>query len=496
VENKPPGTSTSRFGVGRRESHDASDFYARFEAPKLSGDETIIVAPEPPDGGCIHGDARDMSHLPDNSVALVVTSPPYFAGKEYEVALGEGGVPTDYFDFLGLLRDVFTECVRVLEPGGRIAVNVANLGRKPYRSLSADVIRILQDDLRLLLRGEVIWQKGDGASGNCAWGSYSSAANPVLRDITERVIIASKGRFGRAKSIDQRRKEGLPHESTLAPDDFMNSTLDVWRIDPESARRVGHPAPFPVALPEQLIHLYTYRNDLVLDPFMGSGSALVAAKLLGRRWVGYDLDADYVEIARARVQQTPAAAVAEAAPKPVVTPVAEGPADPHEHFQARATREGKTAQAIALRVIEEAGFTVVKRDYKVRGTGVTVNALAEDADGRQWFFDVTGAFTTTRGGLLRTDTLWKCLGRAHVIQNKVNGESTDHVPLVFLTSHLPPKGSAGDTALHAAGPTAFFDAMEMYDAGGQARLAQYAQGGHYDRPLPGFWTDQEIARLA
>jgi site-specific DNA-methyltransferase (adenine-specific) len=496
VENKPPGTSTSKFGVGRRESHDASDFYARFEAPEISTDETIHVASALPNDGCIHGDARDMSQLPDNCVALVVTSPPYFAGKEYEVALGEGGVPTDYLDFLSLLRDVFAECVRVLEPGGRIAVNVANLGRKPYRSLSADVIRILQDDLHLLLRGEVIWQKGEGASGNCAWGSYSSAANPVLRDITERVIIASKGRFGRAKSIEQRQNEELPHESTLAPDDFMNSTLDVWRIDPESARRVGHPAPFPVALPEQLIHLYTYRGDLVLDPFMGSGSALVAAKLLGRRWVGYDLDASYVDIARERVAHTLIAAMPEPRPEPVRVAIEAPLPDPHENFQARATQEGKTAQAIALRVIEEAGFAVVKRDYKVRGTGVTVNALAEDAEGRQWFFDVTGAFTTTRGGLIRTDTLWKCLGRAHVIQNKVNGELNEPVPLIFLTSHLPTKGSAGDTALHAAGPTAFFDAMEMYDADGFARLQAYAAGGHHDRPVAGFWTDAEIARLA
>jgi site-specific DNA-methyltransferase (adenine-specific) len=488
-------TSTSEFGVSRRESHDASAFYERFELPELSTDETILVAPDLPGDGCINGDARDMSHLPDNSVALVVTSPPYFAGKQYEVALGQGGVPTDYVDFLRLLRDVFVECVRVLEPGGRIAVNVANLGRKPYRSLSADVIRILQDDLRLLLRGEVIWQKGEGASGNCAWGSYSSAANPVLRDITERVIIASKGRFGRAKSIDQRANEGLPHESTLAPDDFMNSTLDLWRIDPESARRVGHPAPFPVALPEQLIHLFTYRGDLVLDPFMGSGSALVAAKALGRRWAGYDTDADYVAIARERLAAASVAATGESARVPVAAPAPTVEVDPDEHFQARATREGKTAQGIALRVIAEAGFTIVKRDFKVRGTGVTINALAEDAEGQAWWFDVTGAFTTTRGGLIRTDTMWKCLGRAHVIQNKPNRESTQRVPLIFLTSHLPPKGSAGDTALRAAGPDAFFDAMEMYDSAGQERLAQYAGGGHYSRPLPGFWTEREIARL-
>ena len=113
-----------------------------------------------------------MDEVEDASVALVVTSPPYFAGKEYEEALGEGHVPASYLDYLGMLTDVFAECVRTLEPGGRIAVNVANLGRKPYRSLSADVISILQDDLGLLLRGEVIWLKARGASGSCAWGSF------------------------------------------------------------------------------------------------------------------------------------------------------------------------------------------------------------------------------------------------------------------------------------------------------------------------------------
>ena len=204
-----------------------------------------------------------------------------------------------------MLTDVFAECVRKLEPGGRIAVNVANLGRKPYRSLSADVIRILEHDLGLLLRGELIWQKGEGASGSCAWGSFRSAANPVLRDITERVIVASKGRFDRARSVKQRAAEGLPHESTLLTEDFMALTLDIWSIPPESARRVGHPAPFPVELPEQLIRLYTFTDDLVLDPFMGSGSALVAAARLGRRYVGYDLD-------RALRRRSPGSRVGEA----------------------------------------------------------------------------------------------------------------------------------------------------------------------------------------
>src|SRR5215217_6596642 len=265
-------TKTSNFGVGRRESHEASGFYQRFEAPAVD-DDSRVSPPEPVAEQFVCGDARNMSTLADGSVALVVTSPPYFAGKQYEEELEREGVPSSYLEYLELLHDVFAECVRVLEPGGRIAVNVANLGRKPYRSLSADVIHILQDRLGLLLRGELVWQKGEGASGSCAWGSFRGAANPVLRDITERVVVASKGRFDRARSVKQRAADGLPAESTLMAEDFMALTLDVWEIPPESARRVGHPAPFPVELPEQLIRLYTFEDDLVLDPFMGSGSA-------------------------------------------------------------------------------------------------------------------------------------------------------------------------------------------------------------------------------
>ena len=151
-----------------------------------------------------------MDAVADGSVALVVTSPPYFAGKQYEEELEREGVPSSYLEYLELLTDVFAECVRKLEPGGRIAVNVANLGRKPYRSLSADVIRILEHDLGLLLRGELIWQKADGANGSCAWGSFRSAANPVLRDITERVIVASKGRFDRAPAPSSAPPKGCP----------------------------------------------------------------------------------------------------------------------------------------------------------------------------------------------------------------------------------------------------------------------------------------------
>jgi site-specific DNA-methyltransferase (adenine-specific) len=161
---------------------------------------------------------------------------------------------------------------------------------------------ILQDDLALLLRGEVIWQKARGATGSIAVGSYLSASNPVFRDVTERVIVASKGRFDRAISRKEREKRGLPHENTIAKEEFFEATLDVWEIRPEHARRVGHPAPFPVELPARFIQLYTYRGDVVLDPFVGSGSTALAAKRSDRHYVGYDTDAEYVKLARERIE--------------------------------------------------------------------------------------------------------------------------------------------------------------------------------------------------
>jgi site-specific DNA-methyltransferase (adenine-specific) len=292
-------TRTRKFGAGNRESHDASDFYARFTSPELSDDETVnpcAVADQ-----LIVGDARDMAAVADNSIALVVTSPPYFAGKEYELALGEGHIPASYLDYLVMLRDVFAECRRVLEPGGRIAVNVANLGRKPYRSLAGDVTTILQDELGMLLRGEIVWVKAKGAAGSCAFGSFMKASNPVLRDLSERVVVASKGRFNRAIAVKERAARDLPHESTISKEEFFSAAVDVWEIRPESARRVKHPAPFPVELPERFIQFYTYRGDVVLDPFLGSGSTAVAAARNDRRYVGYDTDPEYVALAEARV---------------------------------------------------------------------------------------------------------------------------------------------------------------------------------------------------
>jgi hypothetical protein len=144
---------------------------------------------------------------------------------------------------------------------------------------------------------------------------------------------------------------------------------------------------------------------------------------------------------------------------------------------------------LASDLLEDAGFEIAEFNKRIRRTGVTVNFVATDDEGACWFFDVSGAFTSHRGGLLRTDTVWKSLGRAYALKG-ARGE----VPLVFLTSHLPRRPSEGDTALRAAGPDAFFDAIEMLSADSLERLRLYAKGGFTESPEPGFWTAQDLAR--
>ena len=277
-------SKTSSFGTTKRESHDSSAFYSQFGDAVF---EDKITEPQPPNPDAINkifcGNSTAMPELADDSVGLCVTSPPYFCLKEYEQEL-------TFDQYQEMLRLVWTEVYRVLEPGGRAVINIVGIGRKPYVPLHHIVTQQMLD-LGFLMRGEIIWQKSKGMSGNCAWGTFRSPQNPTLRDIHETLLVFSKGRMSRA----------WKGTSTISTEEFMDSSLSTWYIEAEHASRVNHPAPFPVELPRRLINFYSYVEDLILDPFMGSGTTAVAAVKLGRCYVGYDAVPEYVELAERRV---------------------------------------------------------------------------------------------------------------------------------------------------------------------------------------------------
>ncbi|HEX6268614.1 MAG TPA: site-specific DNA-methyltransferase [Anaerolineales bacterium] len=286
-KHKNKNTSTSSFGSPGREGHDSSAFYnGRLYADQpRTGSEAYAENPIDEMDVIINHTSEEMKELPDCSVHLMVTSPPYNVGKDYDEDLS-------LEEYLAFLKQVWKETFRVLVSGGRACINVANVGRKPYIPLHAFIMRDMID-LGFLMRGEIIWDKAASASTSTAWGSWQSASNPTLRDTHEYILVFSKGGFRREK-IDGR-------ESTIPKDEFLEFTKSVWAFPSESAKKVGHPAPFPVELPHRLIQLYTFSNEIVLDPFMGSGQTAIAALKAGRHFMGYEVSAEYTALAQKRI---------------------------------------------------------------------------------------------------------------------------------------------------------------------------------------------------
>lgn len=286
-------TRTSAFGTSRRESHDASAFYSRNlygEQPAPEAAAAAAAAPGVWADRLYCSTSEDMREIPDRAVALAFTSPPYNVGKDYDEDISLD-------DYLGLIGRVGREVYRVLRPGGRYVINVANLGRKPYIPLHAHFWE-LHRALGFLPMGEIIWQKARGANGSCAWGSWRNARAPRIRDVHEYLLVMAREAYTRPES----------GASTLERDEFLQSTLSIWEIPPESARRVGHPAPFPLELAARVIRLYTFAGDVVLDPFMGSGTTCAAAVREGRRYVGYEVSAEYCGLAERRIAEAQASA--------------------------------------------------------------------------------------------------------------------------------------------------------------------------------------------
>lgn len=283
------GTKTRRFGASQRVNHDSSSYYnsrinSELTASKKEERQPDNTFPPAMANRILLGSSEAMTDVPDNSLHLMITSPPYNVTKEYDDDLTLN-------EHLDLLYSVFAETYRVLVHGGRACINVANLGRKPYIPLS-DHISLMMEEIGFLMRGEIIWNKGAGAGRSMAWGSWLSAANPVLRDVHEYILVFSKGDF---------KRERNGRENTIEKEQFMEWTKSVWTMNPESARKIGHPAPFPVELPYRLIQLYSYKDDIILDPFMGSGTTAIAALQSERNYIGYETDEEYLKLAEERI---------------------------------------------------------------------------------------------------------------------------------------------------------------------------------------------------
>ena len=298
---KKNGTESSDFGTSGRINHDSSKWAAELNCclhiskfynsklystldNKVEIDKTENTLPNEYLNKFILGSAENMKELPNNSIHLMITSPPYNVSKVYDDDL-------TLKEYLQLLENSFRETYRVLVNGGRACINVANLGRKPYIPLS-DYISKIMLDIGFNMRGEIIWNKAASASPSTAWGSWQSAANPTLRDIHEYILVFSKGDYKRDKGVK---------ESTISKEQFMEYTKSIWTMNAESARRIGHPAPFPEELPFRLIQLYSFKGDIILDPFMGSGTTAVTSFKTERNFVGYDVSQEYITLSENRL---------------------------------------------------------------------------------------------------------------------------------------------------------------------------------------------------
>ena len=281
-------TSMNGFGSTQRINHDSSKFYSRKLFADITIDETEI---ENKIGKYLDvvlcKNSRRLKQIPSSSVHLMVTSPPYNVGKDYDDDL-------NLTEYMEMLDDVFSETYRILVNGGRVCINIANVGRKPYIPYHKFIMDAMLKN-GFLMRGEIIWQKGAGAGSSTAWGSWLSASNPVLRDTHEYILIFSKGKFNR-KSKEK--------ESTISRDEFLEYTKSVWTFNPERAKKVNHPAPFPIELPYRCIQLYTFKNDIVFDPFCGSGSTAISAINSQRHFLMIDNNEDYVKTTKSRIKET------------------------------------------------------------------------------------------------------------------------------------------------------------------------------------------------
>lgn len=236
----------------------------------------------------VHGDVLTvMKNIPDNSVHLAITSPPYNVGKEYDTHYDK----MDYREYLNWLNEVWKETKRVLVPGGRFCLNIAPTGIKDFVPIHHDFSNQLRK-LGMKFRTEIIWYKQTMLK-RTAWGSFKSPANPHIVPSWEYVLVFSK---------EQDRLDGNPQDADITAEEFMKFSDGIWEISPETKRN-GHPAPFPEELIYRLIKFYSYKGNTVLDMFGGTGTVAYVSKKEGRKFIHIDISEEYIKTANNRLKQ-------------------------------------------------------------------------------------------------------------------------------------------------------------------------------------------------
>ena len=238
-------------------------------------------------GDCI----EVMGFIPDNSIDLIVGSPPYNVNLKYDNSSDD----LSEIEYIGFIKKILSESERILVSGGRIALIVGNAAnktkRRDFQHFGCKLLSLYSNN-NISPLGLICWNKS--ITGNStAWGSWMSPSAPSLRSVWESIVIGQKsGKFKIKNKIDITREE------------FLKWTCDLWNISPSRKPKVLHPASFPLEIPYRLIKLYTSQNDIILDPFIGSGTTAIACKDLNRNYIGIDISSKYVEMSKQRLSQT------------------------------------------------------------------------------------------------------------------------------------------------------------------------------------------------
>ena len=225
-----------------------------------------------------------FEQLENESIDMVVTSPPYFNARDYSQW-------EKYEDYLEFAEKFLKESHRVLKNSGRIAVNIPDgYGRNPWMPMYADYCKLIQR-IGFILRGSVVWHKMNGG-GKTSWGSWRSSSNPCFIDEHEMIVVAHKG------------KPRIENSSKIDKENFFSYVHSVWQIKPETRRSNGHPAPYPIEIPKRLIDFLSGEGNIILDPFMGSGTTALACVMTNRKYIGFESNIEYYEESLKRLSNT------------------------------------------------------------------------------------------------------------------------------------------------------------------------------------------------